>query len=206
MLEIAVERHLPGFSLDVAFRAPPGITALFGRSGAGKTTLINLLAGLDRPDRGTIDLDGIRLFGDGVDLPPERRRLGYVFQEDRLFPHLSVDANLRYGMRLIPPAERRLAFERVVDLLDVGGLLHRRPHHLSGGEKQRVAIGRALLAAPRLLLMDEPLANLDGARKAEILPFIASLRDELGLSVILLSPGPFPSCLRRSTSPDRACP
>ena len=187
MLEVAVERHLPGFSLDVAFRAPPGITALFGRSGAGKTTLINLLAGLDRPDRGTIDLDGTRLFGDGVDLPPDRRRFGYVFQEDRLFPHLSVAANLRYGMKLIPPAERRLAFERVVELLDVGGLLGRRPHHLSGGEKQRVAIGRALLAQPRLLLMDEPLANLDGARKAEILPFIAALRDELDLSVIYVS-------------------
>ncbi len=187
MLEVALQRRLDGFQLDVAFEAPPGITALFGRSGAGKTMLVDMLAGLARPDGGHIRLDGETLFGDGIDVAPERRRLGYVFQEDRLFPHLTVAGNLKYGMARVPPAARRIDFDRVVGLLDIGHLLHRRPRDLSGGEKQRVAIGRALLAAPRLVLMDEPLASLDAARKAEILPFIEDLRDELGLSVIYVS-------------------
>jgi molybdate transport system ATP-binding protein len=190
MLQVDVRRAFPGFRLEVRFEAGPGgITALFGRSGAGKTTLVNLLAGLDRPDSGRIVLGGEVMFDAeaGIDVPPERRRLGYVFQEDRLFPHLSVHSNLVYGMRLVPPAERRVDYDQVVDLLGIGHLLERRPRRLSGGEKQRVAIGRALLASPRMLLMDEPLANLDAARRAEILPFIESLRDDLGMPVVYVS-------------------
>ena len=190
MLQVDVRRAFPSFRLEVRFEAGPGgITALFGRSGAGKTTLVNLLAGLDRPDSGRIVLGGEVMFDAeaGIDVPPERRRLGYVFQEDRLFPHLSVHANLVYGMRLVPRAERRIDYDQVVDLLGIGHLLERRPRRLSGGEKQRVAIGRALLTSPRMLLMDEPLANLDAARRAEILPFIESLRDDLEMPVVYVS-------------------
>jgi molybdate transport system ATP-binding protein len=190
MLEVDVKRAFPGFRLEVRFEAGPGgITALFGRSGAGKTTLVNLLAGLDRPEAGRIAVNGEVMFDKdaGIEVPPERRRLGYVFQEDRLFPHLSVHGNLVYGMRLVPPAERRVDFRQVVDLLGIGHLLQRRPRRLSGGEKQRVAIGRALLTSPRMLLMDEPLASLDAGRRAEILPFIESLRDDLKMPVVYVS-------------------
>lgn len=189
MLEVDVRSRLGDFVLDARFNAETGLTALFGRSGAGKTSLVNALAGLDAPQAGRIVVDGHVLFDSeaGVDLPPEKRRLGYVFQEARLFPHLSVVGNLTYGMKLIPPAERHQDFDRVVDLLDLRALLSRWPAKLSGGERQRVAIGRALLASPRILLMDEPLASLDAARKAEILPFIERLRDELALPVVYVS-------------------
>jgi molybdate transport system ATP-binding protein len=189
MIEVAVEKRLGAFALDARFTAPEsGITALFGRSGAGKTSLVNALAGLMRPDRGRILVAGQALFDSerGVDLPPERRRLGYVFQEGRLFPHYSVRGNLLYGRKRAVP-EDGPGFETVVELLGIGDLLERRPVDLSGGEKQRVAIGRALLASPRLLLMDEPLASLDAPRKAEILPFIERLRDELKLPVFYVS-------------------
>jgi molybdate transport system ATP-binding protein len=186
MIEVEVEKRLGAFHLDARFAAPvAGITALFGRSGAGKTTLVGMLAGLVRPDRGRIAVGGELLFSSerGIDLPPERRRLGYVFQEGRLFPHYSVRGNLLYGA----PRHPTIAFDAVVALLGLAPLLDRRPADLSGGEKQRVAIGRALLAAPRLLLMDEPLASLDQPRKAEILPFIERLRDELRVPVIYVS-------------------
>ena len=189
MIEIDVEKRLGAFLLDARFAAPAtGITALFGRSGAGKTTLVNLLAGLARPDRGRIAVGGEVLFSaeEGIDVPPERRRLGYVFQEGRLFPHYSVHGNLTYGRRR-GTRGGAIGFDAVVALLGLGALLDRRPGDLSGGEKQRVAIGRALLAEPRLLLMDEPLASLDAPRKAEILPFIEKLRDELHLPVIYVS-------------------
>ncbi len=189
MIEIDVEKRLGAFLLDARFAAPAtGITALFGRSGAGKTTLVNLLAGLVRPDRGRIAVGGEVLFSaeEGIDVPPERRRLGYVFQEGRLFPHYSVHGNLTYGRRR-GTRGGAIGFDAVVALLGLGALLDRRPGDLSGGEKQRVAIGRALLAEPRLLLMDEPLASLDAPRKAEILPFIEKLRDELHLPVIYVS-------------------
>ncbi len=189
MIEIDVEKRLGAFLLDARFAAPAtGITALFGRSGAGKTTLVNLLAGLVRPDRGRIAVGGEVLFSaeEGIDVPPERRRLGYVFQEGRLFPHYSVHGNLTYGRRR-GARGGAIGFDAVVALLGLGALLDRRPGDLSGGEKQRVAIGRALLAEPRLLLMDEPLASLDAPRKAEILPFIEKLRDELHLPVIYVS-------------------
>ncbi|WP_316976710.1 molybdenum ABC transporter ATP-binding protein [Shumkonia mesophila] len=189
MLEVDVRRRAGSFLLDARFCADVGLTALFGRSGSGKTSLVDTLAGLNRPDEGRIVIDGHTLFDSkaGIDLPPERRRLGYVFQEARLFPHLSVAGNLTYGMKLTPPAERHQDFDRVVDLLDLRAHLRRRPATLSGGEKQRVAIGRALLASPRILLMDEPLASLDAARKAEILPFIERLRDEMRLPVVYVS-------------------
>jgi molybdate transport system ATP-binding protein len=186
MIEIEVEKQLGAFRLDAGFAVPAvGITALFGRSGAGKTTLVNMLAGLLRPDRGRIAVGGELLFSSerGIDIAPERRRLGYVFQEGRLFPHYSVRGNLTYGA----PRHPTIAFDAVVALLGLEPLLERRPRDLSGGEKQRVAIGRALLASPRLLLMDEPLAALDAPRKAEILPFIERLRDELRVPVIYVS-------------------
>ncbi len=184
MLDLNVGTHLGDFSVDANIKADAGVTALFGPSGAGKTTLVNMLAGLLRPDRGHIIVQGEILFDreQGIDVPPEARRIGYVFQESRLFPHMSVAANLDYGRR-----QDAVNFDAVVDLLALGPLLKRRPNSLSGGERQRVAIGRALLAAPRLLLMDEPLVNLDAPRRSEILPFIEDLRREFALSIVYVS-------------------
>jgi molybdate transport system ATP-binding protein len=190
MTEVAIEKRLGAFQLSARFSAPDtGITALFGRSGVGKTTLVNALAGLIRPDRGHISVRGQVLFDAErrIDIPPERRRLGYIFQEGRLFPHYTVRGNLRYGMPRRHARTGALGFDAVVALLGIEPLLERYPAALSGGEKQRVAIGRALLADPRLLLMDEPLASLDAQRKAEILPFIERLRDELHLPIIYVS-------------------
>ncbi len=189
MIEIDIEKRLGDFHLEAHLAAPEtGITALFGRSGAGKTSIVNALAGLLKPDRGRISVGGETLFDStrGIDLPPERRRLGYIFQEHRLFPHYSVKGNLIYGGNGAKNQDA-ISFDAVVALLGIENLLARRVAELSGGEKQRVAIGRALLASPRLLLMDEPLAALDAARKAEILPFIARLRDELHLPIVYVS-------------------
>ena len=186
MIEIDIEVTLGTFALAAKFIAPTtGITALFGRSGAGKTSIVNALAGLLTPSRGRIAVRGEVLFDSArkINLPPEKRRLGYIFQEGRLFPHYSVRGNLLYGTKRTDAA----AFDRVVALLGLGGLLGRRPGDLSGGEKQRVAIGRAILAEPRLLLMDEPLAALDAARKEEIFPFIAALRGALDIPVVYVS-------------------
>jgi len=190
MLSVAVEKRLGSFRLEAAFAAPArGVTALYGRSGSGKTTLVNLLAGLLRPDRGRIALGGETLDDceAGRHLAPERRRLGYVFQDARLFPHLSVEQNLLYGLRRAPPAARWLEPARVDALLELAPLHRRAPATLSGGERQRVALGRALLAQPRLLLLDEPLASLDQGRKEEVLPFLERLRDELGLPMVYVS-------------------
>jgi len=189
MLSVSVEHHFGSFILDAAFDSAGGLTALFGRSGAGKTSLINAIAGLLRPERGRIILDGEVLTDTEhrTFVPARRRRIGYVFQEGRLFPHLSVRQNLLYGRWFAPKGGRAAEVEQVIGLLGIGGLLHRRPANLSGGEKQRVTIGRALLARPRLLVMDEPLASLDEARKAEILPYIERLRDEGGVPVIYVS-------------------
>ena len=189
MIEVDVRSRLGDFALDARFAAAEGLTALFGRSGAGKTTLVNMLAGLERPDDGRISVAGRVLFDrqEGIDLAPEKRRLGYVFQEDRLFPHLSVRANLEFGARRARTPDRRIDFATVVALLDLGALLERRPARLSGGEKQRVAIGRALLARPSILLMDEPLAGLDARRRAEVMPFIENLRDQLGLPIVYVT-------------------
>jgi molybdate transport system ATP-binding protein len=190
MLEVSVRRRLGDFTLDVAFTAPaPGVVALFGRSGAGKSSVVHAIAGLLRPDRGRIRIGDNVLFDSaaGIDIRPERRRLGYVFQDARLFPHMSVERNLRYGLDRAPAGERTIAFDAVVDLLGIGHLLKRRPHHLSGGERQRVALGRALLAQPRLLLMDEPLAALDAERKAELLPYLERLHDRLALPIVYVT-------------------
>jgi molybdate transport system ATP-binding protein len=188
-LSVALRHRFPGFALDVAFEAPPGVTALFGRSGSGKTSLVNAVAGLLRPDRGRVSVDGWELFDIEARrwLPPHRRRIGYVFQEGRLFPHLNVRRNLLYGRWFAGGARGGAGFDRVVEMLGVGGLLARSPGALSGGEKQRVAIGRALLSHPRLLLMDEPLAALDEARKAEILPYLERLRDETEIPILYVS-------------------
>jgi molybdate transport system ATP-binding protein len=189
MLEVALRHAFAGFTLDAAFRAPPGITVLFGRSGSGKTTIVNAVAGLLMPDAGRIAAGGWTLLDTeaGVRLRPHRRRLGYIFQEGRLFPHLTVRQNLGYGAWFAPKDAPRADMDRVVALLGIGHLLDRRPGALSGGEKSRVAIGRALLSAPRLILADEPLAALDEARKAEILPYFERLRDEVNVPILYVS-------------------
>lgn len=189
VLAVEVEKQLGTFKLAVRFQAPGGATALFGPSGAGKTSVVNMIAGLLRPDRGRIAVDDTVLFdaSAGVDVPPHRRRIGYVFQDGRLFPHLSVRQNLDYGRRMSGTPRDSRQFEHVVTLLDIGNLLERRPRLLSGGERQRVAIGRALLMHPRLLLLDEPLASLDTARKREILPYLVRLRDEAGVPMVYVS-------------------
>ena len=189
MLSLDLTAWIGNFEITAAFRAETGITALFGPSGAGKTTLVNMLAGLQRPSRGRIVVDDMVLFDSaaGIDLPPEQRRLGYVFQESRLFPHMTVAGNLSYGRHLVPKGIPGADYDTVVELLALGPLLDRRPKFLSGGERQRVAIGRALLAAPRLLLMDEPLANLDAPRRSEILPFIEKLRRQFEISIVYVS-------------------
>ncbi len=189
MLKVKVSKQLANFELDTEFDSDAGITALFGRSGSGKTTLVNAIAGLVRPDRGAIEVNGECLFESarGIDVPVERRRIGYVFQEGRLFPHLTVRGNLNYGYELARPNERYVAVKQVVDLLGLQHLLDRRPANLSGGEKQRVAIGRALLASPRVLLMDEPLASLDNLRKTEILQYIERLHDEIKVPIVYVT-------------------
>ncbi|MGE0876850.1 MAG: molybdenum ABC transporter ATP-binding protein [Burkholderiales bacterium] len=188
-IEAGLIRRIGAFELDVAFASDAGITALFGRSGCGKTTILNFIAGLSRPDRGRIALGDRVLFDSarGIDVPAPERRIGYVFQDGLLLPHLSVRQNLVYGRFFTPHAERWAKFDAIVGLLGLEPLLARRPHRLSGGERQRVAIGRALLASPRLLLMDEPLASLDTPRKAEILYYIEYLRDELRIPLVYVS-------------------
>jgi molybdate transport system ATP-binding protein len=189
MLEVAVEKKLGNFAVTAKFASETGATVLFGPSGAGKTTIVNMIAGLLQPDRGRIALDGDVLFDDAarIDVPVWRRRMGYVFQEGRLFPHLSVQHNLDYGRWMGGHAADPAAFAHAVELLDIGHLLDRRPGKLSGGERQRVAVGRALLMRPRLLLLDEPLASLDEARKADILPYLERLRDEAKVPIIYVS-------------------
>jgi molybdate transport system ATP-binding protein len=188
-LSVTLRHAFEGFALDAAFEAPKGVTVLFGRSGSGKTSIVNAVAGLLRPDDGRVALDGETLTDTSARVfrPPHRRRIGYIFQEGRLFPHLTVRQNLRYGAWFAPKSANREDVGRVVDLLGIGHLLDRRPGALSGGEKQRVAIGRALLSAPRLILADEPLAALDEARKAEILPYFERLRDEVAVPILYVS-------------------
>src|SRR5437667_7329841 len=190
MLEVDIEHRFADFALDIHFRAGRGLTALFGRSGAGKTSVVNAIAGLLRPHRGRIVLDGSVVLDTerGICVPTHRRRVGYVFQDGRLFPHLTVRQNLLFGRWFVPARERSAAnLHDVVDLLGIAELLDRRPGRLSGGEKQRVAIGRALLASPRVLLMDEPLTSLDARRKDEILPYLERLRDQARVPIIYVS-------------------
>jgi molybdate transport system ATP-binding protein len=189
MIELDVALRIKSFDLGVAFENDDGITALFGQSGSGKSLTLNLIAGLMRPDRGTIKLDGRVLVDSkrGVFVAPHRRRIGVVFQDSHLFPHLSVRRNLRFGRWFAPRGERAIDFDSVVEILAIGKLLSRHPARLSGGERQRVAIGRALLCCPKLLLFDEPLAALDMERKLEILPLIERLRDEFAVPIVYVS-------------------
>jgi molybdate transport system ATP-binding protein len=189
MLRIALNKQLGSFGLDVRFELPtPGVVALFGPSGCGKSTTINIIAGLMAADRGLVALDDAVLLDTErrVDLAAERRRIGYVFQDAKLFPHLSVGANLRYAERRARGAPY-VSFDRVIGLLDLEPLIRRRTHQLSGGERQRVAIARALLSQPRLLLLDEPLASLDRERREEVLPYLESLRDRLAIPMVYVS-------------------
>jgi len=189
-LDVELRHGLGAFELDVAFQGPiPGVTALFGRSGAGKSSIVNAIAGLLRPRSGRVRVGGT-VFLDraaGIEMPVPQRRVGYVFQDARLFPHLSVRGNLLYGWRRVRTPDRPIQPGPVIELLGIGHLLDRRPHTLSGGERQRVALGRALLVQPRLLLMDEPLAALDVERKAEILPYLERLKAELRLPIVYVS-------------------
>ncbi|HWW48301.1 MAG TPA: molybdenum ABC transporter ATP-binding protein [Xanthobacteraceae bacterium] len=189
MLKVDVEKTLGEVVIKAAFESDSGVTGLFGSSGAGKTTLINMIAGLVRPDRGVISIDGERVddVAAGIHVPTHHRRIGYVFQDARLLPHLSVLQNLDYGRRMNRLAADAAQQARIVGMLDIGHLLNRRTGKLSGGERQRVALGRALLARPRLLLLDEPLGALDSARKAEILPYLMRLRDEAGIPMVYVS-------------------
>src|SRR5258706_234228 len=189
MLRVDISKQLGEFSIEATFTSEGRVTGLFRASGAGKTSLVNMIAGLLRPDRGVIALDGETLddAAAGVHVPPHRRRIGYVFQDARLFPHLNVRQNLDYGRRMNRLADDPAQRKRVTDLLDVGNLLDRRPGQLSGAERQRVALGRALLSKPRLLLLDEPLGSLDEGRKVEILPYLVRLRDEAGVPMVYVS-------------------
>jgi molybdate transport system ATP-binding protein len=189
MLVVDVEKRLGSVQIAVRFATNGSATALFGPSGAGKTSVVNMIAGLLKPDRGRIALGDTVLFDSAarIDVPAHRRRIGYVFQEGRLFPHMTVAQNLDYGRRMSGIPADDTERERIVELLHIGALLTRRPGHLSGGERQRAAFGRALLMKPRLLLLDEPLASLDRARKLEILPYLARLRDESQVPMIYVS-------------------
>ena len=189
MLVVDVEKQLGDFSICARFETTAGVTGLFGASGGGKTTITSMIAGLIAPDRGRITLADNVLFDSEqrINVPAHRRHIGYVFQEGRLFPHLTVAANLDYGRRMSRLASDAAELQRIVTLLDIGHLLERRPGRLSGGERQRVAVGRALLMRPRLLLLDEPLASLDSARKREILPYLERLRDESSVPMVYVS-------------------
>ena len=189
MLDVSIEHKVGDFDLSMNLQVKTGITALFGRSGCGKTTFVDILAGLETPSHGHVRINGAVVFSssENINLPPEKRRVGYVFQDSRLFPHMTVERNLTYGMSQGPTKTRRHNLEDIVELLALAPLLDRRPTRLSGGEKQRVAIGRALLSSPDILLMDEPLASLDSTHRAEILPFIERLAAEVGIPIVYVS-------------------
>jgi molybdate transport system ATP-binding protein len=200
MLRVIAKKRRGAFLLDAKFELPtPGVVALFGRSGCGKSTLVNVIAGLASADSGYVALDdGVLLDTDrGINVPPERRRIGYVFQDARLFPHIKVEANLRYALKRAAVAPF-VGVDRVVALLDLESLMGRRTHALSGGERQRVAIGRALLSQPSLLLLDEPLASLDASRREEVLPYLETLRDQLAIPMVYVSHN-FDEVLRLAT-------
>ena len=189
VLRIRVKRRLAAFPLEIDVDCRYSVTAVYGPSGAGKTSLLNLVAGLLRPDEGEIELQGSPLFSTqrGIDLPPEKRRIGYVLQDDLLFPHMTVAANLRYGFERLAAGQRRIDFDGIVDLLELRPLLERYPARLSGGERQRVALGRALLSSPHLLLMDEPLASLDQGLKSRIIPYLRYVRRELQIPILYVT-------------------
>jgi len=190
MLKVRVVKKRDGFTLDATFEAPtPGVVALFGRSGCGKTTTVNIMSGLLDADEARVEVDGHVLADTaaGISVPPEQRRIGYVFQDGRLFPHMSVVRNLRYGLKRTRALPQSIGFEQIVALLGLEKLLQRQPYQLSGGERQRVSLGRALLSQPGLLLLDEPLAALDAARRQEVLPYLERLRDNLSIPMVYVS-------------------
>lgn len=190
MIDVRLHLTYSGFALDVDLHLPGrGVTALYGHSGSGKTTCLRCIAGLERAEDGFIQIND-EVWQDsrtGLFVPPHKRALGYVFQEASLFPHLSVRANLEFGLKRIPRQQRRVDMAQATQLLGIGHLLDRNPQHLSGGERQRIGIARALLTSPSLLLMDEPLAALDSKRKSEILPYLERLHDELDIPVLYVS-------------------
>lgn len=192
MLSVDVARQLGEFSLQIAFESTSRITGLYGPSGSGKSSLVNTIAGLSKPDRGRIVIDGEVLDDTAahIHIAPHKRRIGYVFQDARLFPHYNVAQNLDYGRRMNTLPRDGAHQERIVNMLDIGHLLSRRPAQLSGGERQRVALGRALLSKPRLLLLDEPLGALDLDRREEILPYLERLRDEENVPMVYVSHDP----------------
>lgn len=188
-LSVSISSNLARIALEVNFTADTGVTAVFGASGAGKTTIINAIAGLHHPDQGRISCGDTVFFDTSkkINLPPQKRRLGYVFQDHRLFPHLTASENLTYGRRARRLRHSHTQFDQIVDLLGLQDLLMRYPVALSGGEKQRVAIGRALLSDPRVLLLDEPMASLDQGRRHEILPYLERLRDHADMPILYVS-------------------
>ena len=189
MIEFSAKLHRKNFDLDVNLELQKRVTGLFGPSGAGKSTLLSIIAGLIKPDIGRLIIDEECLFDSkaGVNIPTHQRRIGLIFQEGRLFPHLTVQHNLAYGFNLLEKQQQRFSLDQIVELLEIAHLLKQRPHQLSGGEKQRVAIGRALLSSPRLLLLDEPLASLDDRLKSQILPFLKRVAEEINIPMIYIS-------------------
>src|SRR5437899_3775689 len=190
MLRVSLLKRRDEFTLHAEFEAPtPGVVALFGGSGCGKTALVNIISGLLDPDAGRVQLEQTVLTDTraGIAIPVERRRIGYVFQDARLFPHFDVLGNLRYGYKRATAAPHSTGFDEIIALLGLAPLLHRRPQQLSGGERQRVSLARALLSQPRLLLLDEPLASLDLARREEVLPYLEALRDRLSIPMVYVS-------------------
>lgn len=189
MIEITAQLNRKRFTLDVSLVLTHHVTALFGPSGAGKSTLLNIVAGVVRPDRGRIAIDGMALFDaqQKIDVPMYQRHIGLVFQDHRLFPHLSVEKNLRYGAHRLDAATQQKSLDEIVSLLELSALLKQKPYQLSGGEKQRVALGRALMSQPRLLMLDEPLASLDKRLKSQILPYLKRVAEEVDIPMIYVS-------------------
>jgi molybdate transport system ATP-binding protein len=189
MIEIDLKRTQGKFTLEAQCHLDSAVVGLFGPSGAGKSTLLAMIAGLVKPDSGYLMLDGVCLFDSErrINVPLHQRRIGIVFQDSRLFPHLNVTDNLSYGLNLLARKDRQLELKKIVDLLEIGQLLTQKPHQLSGGEKQRVALGRALLTSPRLLLLDEPLASLDMRLKHQILPFLRRIKNEINMPMLYVS-------------------
>jgi len=189
MIEVQARLERPNFELDVSLQLDHRVTAIFGPSGSGKSTLLGIIAGIIKPDSGRVIVNGECLFDSSkhINKPIHERRIGLVFQDGRLFPHLNVEQNLTYALDFVPASRQQFNFEHIVQLLEIGTLLQQRPHQLSGGEKQRVALGRALLSSPRLLMLDEPLASLDDRLKNQILPFLKLIADEINIPMIYIS-------------------
>jgi molybdate transport system ATP-binding protein len=189
MIEVQARLKRKHFELDASLQLSQRVTAIYGPSGAGKSTLLSIIAGITQPDSGRIVIDGECLFDSEmrINKPIHQRKIGLVFQDGRLFPHLTVEHNLSYALNFTPVENQQFQLKQIVALLEIGHLLKQRPHQLSGGEKQRVALGRALLSSPRLLMLDEPLASLDGRLKSQILPFLKLVSNEINIPMIYIS-------------------